>query len=261
MNSSLSLSLGLAPIFVATSSTDVTTLVNMALFYDFTDANTITFNGSGIAQVNDRSGNTRHATQATASQQPTLIANAIGTKSVARFSASNTSKLSFNGSFVVGTNYLVAIATTANSANAATGTVIGGSTSAGNENLTLARNSEISWFYSQHSNDYNWNTLVDSGSLEIISILSDGTGKAGYQNGNLIGSTSNTTQLNGWNGASIGHRSDADWRFNGDIVYLAFATGANATNANRQILEGWMTWQLNLTGNLPSGHPYKNAAP
>lgn len=260
MNSSLSLSLGLAPIFVATSSTDVTTLVNMALFYDFTDANTMTLNGSGIAQVNDRSGNTRHATQAISSQQPTLIFNAIGTKSVARFNTSNTSKLSFNGSFVVSSNYLIVIATTVNGGGTSGGTLIGGSTVGGNENLTLVRNS-TNLFYSQYSNDYSWNTLVNSGNLEIISILSDGTGKAGYQNGNLIGSTSNTTQLNGWNGAALGHRSDADWRLTGDIVYVMFAVGANATNINRQILEGWSAWQLNLAGNLPIAHPYKDAAP
>jgi hypothetical protein len=32
-------------------------------------------------------------------------------------------------------------------------------------------------------------------------------------------------------------------------------------NTNQEIVEGYLAWKWNLTGNLPSGHPYKNTAP
>jgi hypothetical protein len=31
--------------------------------------------------------------------------------------------------------------------------------------------------------------------------------------------------------------------------------------ATRQKIEGYLAWKWGLEGNLPSGHPYKNAAP
>ena len=43
---------------------------NLSLWLDASDASTITLNGSTVSQWNDKSGNARHATQATAANQP-----------------------------------------------------------------------------------------------------------------------------------------------------------------------------------------------
>ena len=54
---------------------------SLALWLDAADASTITLNGSTVSQWNDKSGNGRNATQATAANQPTYIANSINGKS------------------------------------------------------------------------------------------------------------------------------------------------------------------------------------
>jgi hypothetical protein len=33
------------------------------------------------------------------------------------------------------------------------------------------------------------------------------------------------------------------------------------TTTNRQLMEGYLAWKWGLQANLPSGHPYKSAAP
>ena len=55
--------------------------ITTELWLDAADASTITLNGSTVSQWNDKSGNGRNATQATAANQPTYIANSINGKS------------------------------------------------------------------------------------------------------------------------------------------------------------------------------------
>lgn len=45
-------------------------VANLAMWYDGADASTFTLNGSNVSQWSDKSGNSRHAVQATASNQP-----------------------------------------------------------------------------------------------------------------------------------------------------------------------------------------------
>jgi hypothetical protein len=50
--------------------------ITTALWLDAADSSTITLSGSNVSQWNDKSGNARHATQATSSLQPTLQSSA-----------------------------------------------------------------------------------------------------------------------------------------------------------------------------------------
>ena len=53
---------------------------NLALWLDADDAPTITLNGSTVSQWQDKSGNARHVSQATASVQPAYLANDLNGK-------------------------------------------------------------------------------------------------------------------------------------------------------------------------------------
>jgi hypothetical protein len=44
----------------------------------------------------------------------------------------------------------------------------------------------------------------------------------------------------------------------GEVIYL---TSTNATTTNIQLTQGYLAWKWGLEGDLPIGHPYKNAAP
>ena len=90
---------------------DPRTLGNMSLWLDAADASTITLNGSGVSQWNDKSGNGRNATQSTAAIQPTYTTNnlngrptlrAVGDKNMVvsgwTYANTNTSVFVFRGS-------------------------------------------------------------------------------------------------------------------------------------------------------------------
>ena len=57
----------------------------LAMWLDAADASTITLNGSTVSQWNDKSGNARHASQATAANQPTRTLNGLGGRTVITF--------------------------------------------------------------------------------------------------------------------------------------------------------------------------------
>lgn len=56
-----------------------------ALWFDAADASTITLNGATVSQWNDKSGNGRNATQATAASQPTYSPTGLNNKAVLSF--------------------------------------------------------------------------------------------------------------------------------------------------------------------------------
>ena len=58
---------------------------SMNLWLDAADASTITHSSNAVSQWNDKSGNSNHATQGTAANQPTLTASGLNGKSVISF--------------------------------------------------------------------------------------------------------------------------------------------------------------------------------
>ena len=69
---------------------------SLALWLDADDAETITLNGSTVSQWDDKSGNDRHASQATAANQPNYTASGLNGKPVLTFNGSPDS-LNFQG--------------------------------------------------------------------------------------------------------------------------------------------------------------------
>lgn len=53
---------------------------SLALWLDADDASTITLNGSNVSQWDDKSGNNRHASQATAANQPAYLTTGFNGK-------------------------------------------------------------------------------------------------------------------------------------------------------------------------------------
>ncbi|MBS0453959.1 MAG: hypothetical protein JSS14_21875 [Proteobacteria bacterium] len=63
-----------------------------------------------------------------------------------------------------------------------------------------------------------------------------------------------TLAVGNYTGASIDDSWVQDWA-------EAVAVEGNISDTDRQKIEGYLAWQWGLQGNLPSGHPYKSAAP
>ncbi len=60
-----------------------------------------------------------------------------------------------------------------------------------------------------------------------------------------IGANANTSDVQYWDG------------YIAEIIYYT----STLTTAQIQLLEGYLAWKWGIQGNLPTGHPYKNAAP
>lgn len=66
----------------ATAGFDPRTIAALFAWYDAADAASVTLNGANISQINDKSGNGRHLTQATALNQPAYLASGINGRRV-----------------------------------------------------------------------------------------------------------------------------------------------------------------------------------
>lgn len=77
----------------------------LKLWFKANDANTITSSGGAISQWNDKSSSGVTATQATGSQQPTIVVGGQNGKNTVRFTAANFQLLNFNVSVTAASTY------------------------------------------------------------------------------------------------------------------------------------------------------------
>jgi hypothetical protein len=73
---------------LSTWSFSPTSISGLAAWWDFSDPNNVTLNGSNISQVTDKSGAGRTATQSTSGNQPALTSNVLNGLSMATFNNS-----------------------------------------------------------------------------------------------------------------------------------------------------------------------------
>lgn len=236
---------------------------SLALWLDADDTSTITLNGTDVSQWNDKSGNNRHATQATAINQPTYSASGINGKPMVQGDNSNDVLI---GSFVVPrtsdfTTVLVGSALSSGDSLFDFYDSLNATSRVANVNAVFARfngspsttanvtaqtravpfiatathtNSAASLRFNQYidgvqSTDFPadvTSAAFASGNFDSYAILDDNTGN------------------NAWNGG---------------IGEYVVATGI--TTADRQKLEGYLAWKWGLEANLPADHPYKSAPP
>lgn len=67
---------------LATSGFDPKSIAELAVWFDASVASSVTLNGGNVSQWNDLSGNDRHATQATAGNQPSYSTAALNGRNV-----------------------------------------------------------------------------------------------------------------------------------------------------------------------------------
>lgn len=60
-----------------------------AVWFDPSDAASVTLNGGNVSQINDKSGNARHAAQGTAGNQPPYVTAGMNGKNIIQFTATN----------------------------------------------------------------------------------------------------------------------------------------------------------------------------
>lgn len=266
--------------------------ITTALWLDAADASTVTTVSGNVSQWNDKSGNGRDAAQSTAGNRPAYQSAAQNGLNAVRFTAASQHFLTagtnstwnflHNGTassmFIVskvqstGSNpdALHSLFDTANLASANTGlsvfyddrasvlrnnmlvvNIVRGVTGA---SAALALNADIitPGLYTIYS------LYLDSDNATAGNrILNRLNGGAEF-GGNIETAAPSTS--NSISALNIGRSGSAAFYLTGDMCEILILNTQPDT-PNRQRIEGYLAHKWGLTGNLPSDHPYKSAAP
>jgi hypothetical protein len=234
-------------------------LTTTKLWLDADDATTITNVGSNTLQWDDKSTNDFHATQGAESEQPDTGLDTQNSKNVLRFSGVEW--------MTTGDVNLSSQPTTIFTVAKVRATGLSGRNYVfdGAEGFNQYRNlfaldgpnndrpSIWAGTWGSHSNSTDANYHVFEchyeGNSSVIGIDADRETVAASTNGNLT------------KGINIGtnYTDSADF-LDGNIAEIVLIDGTPTTDI-RQKIEGYLAWKWGLQANLPSDHPYKNAAP
>jgi hypothetical protein len=243
--------------FLATTGTWTPAQITTALWLDAADASTITLNGSTVSQWNDKSGNSRNFSQATAGNQPVYSTSALNGKNVINFVSSDSltraaipfNDLGNNSLYVVGNN------TGGNSFNV---TVIISRAATRTRNMLFGNGSSYWGVYTASSP-----VGFVGATYKICEIIADQATNAFlyYQDGTSQGSagTVNSDTVFGDNNCYLGNDQYGSSLI-GNIAEVIFCDEKN-TDSDRQKIEGYLAWKWGLQASLPNNHPYKSSAP
>ena len=237
--------------------------ITTALWLDAADATTITLNSSTVSQWNDKSGNGRNMTQATALRQPTYTASGLNGLPV----------LSFNGDSLTNASY--------NWGNSSSSVfaVLRKNTSAGYQNLIVTgtgTNNNWSIGLESGTSKYALFRILVGNMVSNLICTADIPQQMCFTNtGQVSGTVTSNVYKDGTAGSSaisvssanqgvvgIGIGSDAGFgeTFNGYFAEIIIVPSIVST-ADRQLIEGYLAWKWGLTSSLPNDHPYKSSAP
>ncbi len=260
------------------------------LFLDAADSTTITKDGSNrVATWADKSGNGYNATQATSSKKPNYGSVALNSNTVLSFTASSSQILQFPTTSALSNLSVFSVYQLPTALTYTTGYYplnFGSGTCAAGAGACIGI--EIGYYGGQSANAFDilggWNAdtratltgIAGSGSWQVLDWTSSSThGSNVWSNGTAATISYPSGSDAAWN-IVLGSGSAGDWcgiGGTGNAVdshqvqyvdsYFAEVRVFNrvVTTSERQFVEGELAWKWGLQGSLPSGHPYKNAAP
>jgi len=244
-------------------------LPGLALWLDAADASTITLNGSTVSQWNDKSGNGRNASQATAANQPTYSATGLNGKGTLSFDGTNDSMTILGGSIPLHT------ALSGNNNHSATMLIFPERTSnlpvlfhsppgSGGYHFLFELNSPgFYWIYSSTGPQrvYNSGFTVNTTSFFTANKINATAGDL-YLNGamqsSFAGNFGATPTLS--SAFLLGSYSTPSFNYKGKFGEIIF-TEFSLSTTDRERLEGYLAWKWGLETSLPTGHPFRNTPP
>ncbi len=225
----------------------------LALWLDAEDAASITLNGSTVSQWNDKSGNNRHASQATAASQPTRTLNGLGGRTVLTFDGVDDF---LNATFTL-TNFSVGMVGTLTANTAIIYYPLGfGSPPSGSAGLSVG-GTNFTQKAALNSPSLLTNETVTLNSPYLITAHAKTNNRLISFNGQTPATDTNSQSISE---VRIGMRSDGFWPYAGRIGEVVI-TNTALSAADRQRLEGYLAHKWGLEANLPAGHPFKSLPP
>jgi len=220
---------------------------SLALWLDAEDTASITLNGSTVSQWDDKSGNDRHVSQATAAAQPSYQTTGLNGKPALAWGA------------VANSKFLKATAVTNYSPKRFFGVAdYDGSDPFSNFVTVFSHDVVVSQDFLRSNNTgtswVNVNPVFQNGSsastlVALPEISNPFVFSTDYEQ------TANRPNI--WIGSDRAI-TDRSWKGNiSEVIALSVVPTAEI----KQQIEGYLAWKWGLTANLPVSHPYKTTPP
>lgn len=240
----------ITPSFTQWSPADITT----ALWLDAADASTVTTVSGAVSQWNDKSGNGRNASQATAGNRPVYTAAGLNSKNVVTLTAANQHFLQFSDININDNNTFVISVVNRPSAgfNNVDVATLPGSIGYGNywfnDNILYSLLRGV-------LNEFGTHGTASTVTGTFIQALSrNNTGTQAWRNGALLGTRQQSSATGNVILNSIGRVSNT---YNQGYVAEIIVGRFNISDLDRQKTEGYLAHKWGLTASLPADHPYK----
>jgi hypothetical protein len=246
-------------------------LIATSLWLDAADAPTVTTVSGAVSQWNDKSGNSRNATQATTSNRPIISATGLNSRQSVNFDGNGDNLVLPTGFLNGATAFSVAFVLLGPLQN---NDAIFGPATANSTGLELVWTNTASLPTLVRINGGNKITsgLWSINSQPTISTLQAGASvTAGWLNGTTVNAASSTgiaaLTFNGVysigtydNSGTGGNPSGSNVSAQMNLSEFIIST-AIWSLSDRQKVEGYLAHKWGLTANLPAGHPYKTVGP
>jgi hypothetical protein len=259
--------------------------ITTALWLDAADASTVTTVSGAVSQWNDKSGNGRNASQATAGNRPAYTSAGQNGRNTITFDGSNDS-LSLAAGLSLGTAHSIFLVAK-NSATITSATSAQLLLNGGSYTFPSTTTSEFllgAGSLTGNLTDERLYSAVLAQGVTAVDVWGYGKTNADVSGAFILGSSFTTTanafsgRLNGGNdlttAASVGGYSSTNTRYptftqhigfrevsntgywSGDIDEI-IVTSAYLDTFETQRIEGYLAHKWGLTANLPNDHPYR----
>lgn len=238
--------------------------MSTALWYDASDAATITTVGGAVSQWNDKSGSSRNATQGAEASRPLLVQAAVNGRSAIDFDGSNdfmSSSLTAAGLFSNAFCF-VALFQRRRSGNSDAVPVNRRITNIASPFDGFSSTRRIGTGSAQTSlTSVSWTNISSlPNSPTLFSFCATPSTAYEHLNGTLVGqqSTVGISFSDPGGATNLGGTSNVNF---GGYLCETVVVSALLSDGDREKLEGYLAHKWGVTSTLPSNHPYKNAAP
>ena len=251
----------------------------LAQWLDVTETATMTFVSTAISQINDKSGNGRNMTQATANKRPAYSASSMGTN-LPGITFNGTQSVT-NGSSLAGTKFVYDLGASSIFTVMKAAAINANRYIYSEGNTGTTSNVSYSPFVTSTTNTIT-SLQVNSGNVTEVNLPTTST--TFFNNTIMLGmmEDSGTTFYSYTNGTSQSQaktnytragstlttsRIGARFRNNAETGWMAgvmgefIVTNGVLSTLNRQKLEGYAAHKWGVSANLPAGHPYKTTPP
>jgi hypothetical protein len=219
------------------------------LWLDAADSSTITLVSGAVSQWDDKSGNTRHATQSTPANRPIVLSSNINGLDVLSFDNSNDA-MTTGWNSTATNDYMIFSVSNLNTGSGFRRMI---ASTTYNNHITPINGGNPSQAIQIKS--ANLSSQWATGGVSNLSVLvAPSTGNfSHFSNGSQR--TINSIGVTDWGVLTLGKLAVFSEAMDGRFCELIVTYSSDITT--RQLIEGYLSHKWGLTANLPVDHPYK----